>query len=138
MQVLAALAPLQFLVPNIKQHLERFVSLGLPSPFPMDDIVLGIEQMLSQIEHLQQDITFLQRLGNPISVTEVECLLHPLAQLFALRKQVQDEPAPLPFDEVICLDQYFQNLEARVPLSEDEWLPLQQAFDLLVPFWHKL
>lgn len=86
MQASTTLAPLQFLVLDIKQHLDWFVSLGLPSLFPTNDTVLGIEQILSQVEHLQQDITFLQCLGNPILATKVECLLHNLAQLSALLK----------------------------------------------------
>lgn len=133
MQVSAALAPLQFSVPDIKQRVEKFVSLGLPSHFSRDVSVLWIEQVLQQIEILQQDRVFLQRLESPISVNEVEGLLHPLAQLSTLLNQVQDEPVPLPLDEVICLEQYFQELEAQVALSEDEWLPLKQFFDLFHP-----
>ncbi|XP_059077900.1 uncharacterized protein LOC131072842 [Cryptomeria japonica] len=131
MQALEALAPLQFSVPDIKQHIERLFLLGLPSHFPTDGIVLGIEQILSQIEHLQQDRTFLQGLGNPISADEVERLLHPLAQLSTLLKLVQDELTSLPFDEVICLEQHFQNLEAQVFPPKDEWFQIQQTFDSL-------
>lgn len=46
MQVSATLATLQFSIPEIKQHVEKFVSLGLPSPFPMDGFVLRIEKVL--------------------------------------------------------------------------------------------
>lgn len=46
MQASAALAPLQFSVSNIKRHLEKFISLGLLSPLPMDDTMLGIEQVV--------------------------------------------------------------------------------------------
>lgn len=87
--------------------------------------MLEVEQILSQADFLQQDRAFLQHLGNLISVTEVECLLHPLAQFSALLKKVQDKPIPLAFDEVIFLDQYFKDLEVQATLSKDEWLPLQ-------------
>lgn len=112
MKVSAALAPLQFSVPDIKQRVKKFVSRGLPSPFPLDSSMLWIEQVLQWIKILQQDRVFLQWLGSPISVNEVEGLFYPLAQLSTLLNQVQDEPVPLPLDEVIFLEQYFQELEA--------------------------
>lgn len=99
--------------------------MGLPSSFPTDGSVLGIEQVLNKVKYFQQDRTFLQHLNNPISVEEVEHLLHPLAQLYALLKLVHDELIGLQFDEIICLDQYYQNLEVQVLPSEEEWFPLK-------------
>lgn len=69
--------------------------------------MLGIEQVLNQIEKLQQDRTFLQCLDNSITVEEVARLLHPLAQLYTLLKLVHDEPANLSFDKVIYLYQHY-------------------------------
>lgn len=79
MHVSVELEPLQISILDIKQCIERFVSLGLPCLFPADGYVLGVEQVLSQVENLQHNRTFIQRLSDPISADEVERLLHPLA-----------------------------------------------------------
>lgn len=84
--------------------MERFLYHGLPSPFPTDGFVLGVEKVVSRIDQLQQDQTFLQCLSSFISMEEVKQLLHPLANLYALLEMVHEEPPSLPFDEVICLD----------------------------------
>lgn len=104
MHVAATLEPLQISIPNIKHHIERFVSLGIPSTFPLDGCILGVEQVLGHIEHLQQDRSFIQHLTNPILAEEVERLLHPLVQLYVNLKLVHDELGSLPFNEIICLD----------------------------------
>lgn len=52
MHVSATLNPLKISVLDIKQCVERFVFLGLPSPFPTDGSMRGIEQVMSQIEKL--------------------------------------------------------------------------------------
>lgn len=43
MHVSFALELLQISISDIKQHIERFVSLGLPSSFSVDGSVLGVE-----------------------------------------------------------------------------------------------
>lgn len=70
--VSVALEPLQIDVSTTKQQIQRFVSLGLPSPFSVDGLVLRIEQLSSQIEHMQQDRSFTQNLNDPISIEDME------------------------------------------------------------------
>lgn len=104
MQALTTLNSLRISISDIERRVEKFVYLVLPSPFPIDGYILWVEKVRNKIEQLQQDETFLQCLSSPTSVEEVEQLLHPLDQLYALLKFVHEEPKIFPFDEVICLD----------------------------------
>lgn len=47
MHVSEMLEPLEISILDIKHHIEGFVSLGLPSLFPADGSILGVEQVLS-------------------------------------------------------------------------------------------
>lgn len=47
MHVAMTLEPLEISILHIKQCIERFVSLGLPSLFSLDGFVVGVEQVLS-------------------------------------------------------------------------------------------
>lgn len=55
MQASTTLESWRISIPNIKRRVEKFVFMGLPSPFPADVSVLGIKQVMNQTEELQQD-----------------------------------------------------------------------------------
>lgn len=86
---------------------------------------------MKKIEEKENDLEAFRDFSHPPTVTGIEGVIHPLAQLLFHSEAGVDLPNALPHKETIDLSGVQENFHNMVKPSEDEWSPLQVALSNL-------
>lgn len=101
--------------------------MGLPSLFLEDKSIATTEQIAERIEEKEQDPTTFQSFSHPPTTTDIEDVIHLLAQLLFHCEVGAGLPKVPPCKEMLDLGGAQENLRNIARPSEDDWPPLQVA-----------
>lgn len=109
---------------DIQGSFSELSRMGLLSPFLEDDSIATAEQIVERIKEKENNPEAFKDSSDPSTETDIEGVIHPLAQLLFHCEVGVGLPNALPHKETIHLSGAQENFCNMVKPSEDEWSPL--------------